>query len=137
MERSVPFNIILDELNISRSSAHTPMFQALVNYRLAMTKEVKPFDTGTLTITDGEEGRNLYDITFSFLESQTGGLGVTLDSSASIYDAHATNTLVNMYHAIPNLFFHLVTAYNILRKEGVPLGKMDYLTPFIGKHVSE
>ncbi|KAH0599076.1 hypothetical protein MHUMG1_03191 [Metarhizium humberi] len=40
-------------------------------------------------------------------------------------------------YAIPNLFFHLVTAYNILRKEGVPLGKMDYLTPFIGKHVSE
>ncbi|EXU95756.1 hybrid polyketide synthase-nonribosomal peptide synthetase-like protein [Metarhizium robertsii] len=100
LERSVPFNIILDELNISRSSAHTPMFQALVNYRLAMTKEGKPFGTGTLTITDGEEGRNPYDITFSFLESQTGGLGVTLDCSASIYDAHATNTLVNMYQFV-------------------------------------
>lgn len=40
-------------------------------------------------------------------------------------------------YAIPNLFFHLVTAYNILRKEGIPLGKIDYLTPFIRKHVSE
>lgn len=43
---------------------------------------------------------------------------------------------VNGY-AIPNLFFHTTTAYGILRKEGVPLGKMDYLTPFIGKYVSQ
>ncbi|KHN97197.1 uncharacterized protein MAM_04794 [Metarhizium album ARSEF 1941] len=40
-------------------------------------------------------------------------------------------------YAVPNLFFHLATTYNILRKEGVALGKMDYLLPFIGKHVSE
>ncbi|TGO33961.1 hypothetical protein BHYA_0219g00190 [Botrytis hyacinthi] len=29
--------------------------------------------------------------------------------------------------AIPNFYFHVVTAYNILRKEGVPVGKFDYL----------
>lgn len=33
--------------------------------------------------------------------------------------------------ALPNVFFHLVTAYDILRKQGVPLGKMDYLAPFL------
>lgn len=31
----------------------------------------------------------------------------------------------------PNVFFHLVTAYDILRKQGVPLGKLDYLSPFL------
>ncbi|KAG6021859.1 hypothetical protein E4U41_002379 [Claviceps citrina] len=36
---------------------------------------------------------------------------------------------------IPNLFFHVATAYNIMRKEGVPLGKLDYLTPFLTKHL--
>ncbi|KAJ6781253.1 hypothetical protein PWT90_08890 [Aphanocladium album] len=41
----------------------------------------------------------------------------------------------NAGYATPNLYFHLATAYNILRKEGVPLGKMDYLTSFLGKHV--
>lgn len=34
-------------------------------------------------------------------------------------------------HVLPNFFFHLTTAYNILRMKGVPLGKMDYLTPFM------
>ncbi len=29
--------------------------------------------------------------------------------------------------AIPNFYFHLTTAYNILRNQGVEIGKMDYL----------
>jgi hypothetical protein len=29
--------------------------------------------------------------------------------------------------AIPNFYFHVTTAYDILRHKGVPLGKMDYL----------
>ena len=31
--------------------------------------------------------------------------------------------------AIPNFYFHVVTAYAILRSKGVPIGKMDFLTP--------
>ncbi len=30
-------------------------------------------------------------------------------------------------HAIPNIYFHVTTAYNILRHNGVELGKRDYL----------
>lgn len=30
-----------------------------------------------------------------------------------------------------NIFFHVTTAYGILRKEGVPLGKVDYILPFV------
>jgi hypothetical protein len=30
-------------------------------------------------------------------------------------------------HAVPNFFFHLTTAYAILRHNGVPIGKKDYL----------
>jgi uncharacterized protein len=32
-------------------------------------------------------------------------------------------------HALPNFFFHLSHAYAILRHNGVPLGKRDYLGP--------
>jgi hypothetical protein len=31
--------------------------------------------------------------------------------------------------ALPNFFFHYVTAYDILRHYGVPIGKKDYLGP--------
>ena len=30
-------------------------------------------------------------------------------------------------HALPNFFFHLTTAYAILRHNGVDVGKRDYL----------
>ena len=33
---------------------------------------------------------------------------------------------------IPNFFFHVTTAYDILRHRGVPLGKLDYLGPMPG-----
>ncbi|KAJ5506609.1 protein of unknown function DUF1993 [Penicillium expansum] len=33
--------------------------------------------------------------------------------------------------AIPNFYFHVVTAYEILRVKGVQLGKMDYLSEFM------
>jgi hypothetical protein len=32
--------------------------------------------------------------------------------------------------ALPNFFFHVTTAYDILRHKGVPVGKRDYLGPF-------
>lgn len=31
--------------------------------------------------------------------------------------------------ALPNIFFHLVTAYGVLRHKGAPIGKLDYLGP--------
>lgn len=31
------------------------------------------------------------------------------------------------HHALPNFFFHLVSAYNLLRQGGVDLGKLDCL----------
>jgi hypothetical protein len=43
---------------------------------------------------------------------------------------HAVQTTTNTYvlgYAIPNLMFHLTTAYDILRMKGVELGKADFL----------
>ena len=43
----------------------------------------------------------------------------------------ATRTMVAqaylLHWAIPNVFFHVTTAYDLLRQAGVPLGKGDYL----------
>jgi hypothetical protein len=34
-----------------------------------------------------------------------------------------------LHHMLPNLYFHVTTAYNILRHNGVEPGKKDYLGP--------
>lgn len=36
--------------------------------------------------------------------------------------------------ALPNFFFHVTTAYDILRHNGVPIGKTDYLGRFDEEH---
>ncbi|WP_369010855.1 DUF1993 family protein [Salmonella enterica] len=38
-------------------------------------------------------------------------------------------------YGMPNFFFHIQAAYSILRAKGVPLGKTDYLSPFMGPFV--
>lgn len=42
-------------------------------------------------------------------------------------DMHFTGEGYARLYAIPNFFFHVATAYNILRANGVPLGKADYM----------
>ena len=52
------------------------------------------------------------------------GPGKTADLTGATY-AHRL--------ALPNIYFHVNTAYGILRKEGVPLGKGDYFAGFYPK----
>jgi hypothetical protein len=54
-------------------------------------------------------------------------LGLGSRGTVNITGADYTNG-----HFLPTIFFHLTTAYDILRKEGIPLGKADYTGPFNG-----
>lgn len=38
-----------------------------------------------------------------------------------------TGIMMLLHFTLPNFYFHITTAYNILRHNGVELGKMDYL----------
>ncbi len=56
-----------------------------------------------------------------------------IDLEQSLYLEMPGRTYVNDF-LIPNFYFHLVTAYDILRMAGVPIGKRDYmmhLVPFV------
>ena len=60
---------------------------------------------------DAMDGREAAEVV---LQTRNGSLNFT-----------ATDYLLSF--AIPNFFFHITTAYDLLRHNGVPLGKMDYL----------
>jgi len=45
-------------------------------------------------------------------------------------DIHFTAQSYLLNHAFPNFFFHVTTAYGILRHNGVEIGKWDYLGKF-------
>ncbi|MBU1361576.1 MAG: DUF1993 domain-containing protein [Gammaproteobacteria bacterium] len=43
------------------------------------------------------------------------------------HELHFTAERYLLQFALPNFFFHLTTAYGVLRHSGVPVGKLDYL----------
>ena len=58
-----------------------------------------------------------------------------IDLGESLYVELSGSAYVNEF-LIPNFYFHMVTAYDILRMTGVPIGKRDYmmhLVPFVKK----
>ncbi len=59
-----------------------------------------------------------------------------IDLGQSLYIELPGNAYINEF-LIPNFYFHMVTAYDILRMAGVPIGKRDYmlhLVPLIRKN---
>jgi len=50
---------------------------------------------------------------------------ITWQTRTSTRNMQGTSYLFN--HVLPNVFFHVATAYDILRQAGVELGKLDYL----------
>ena len=50
---------------------------------------------------------------------------VVLQTARGEFEFTGASYLVT--HGIPNFYFHMTTTYNILRHNGVPLGKIDFL----------
>ncbi len=53
-----------------------------------------------------------------------------IDLGENLYIELSGNAYVNDF-LIPNFYFHMVTAYDILRMAGVPIGKRDYMMHLI------
>ena len=62
---------------------------------------------------------------------KAGQIDGTEDKTVSWQSRSSTKSMQGLpyltSHVLPNLYFHVTTAYNILRHNGVELGKMDYL----------
>lgn len=59
-----------------------------------------------------------------------------IDLGQNLYAEMSGSAYVNDF-LIPNFYFHMVTAYDILRMAGVPIGKRDYmmhLLPFVKRN---
>ncbi|GIJ83245.1 nonribosomal peptide synthase [Aspergillus pseudoviridinutans] len=67
---AVPFGYILDQLNIPRSSQHTPIFQIMVNYRMGEVMNL-PMGDAYLKYVDAVQARSPYDMTINITPSAT------------------------------------------------------------------
>ncbi|GME34422.1 Beta-ketoacyl synthase [Neofusicoccum parvum] len=93
----VPFDLILDQLNVARSRAHSPLFQVGVNYRMNDLLTI-PFGDCQLQIAAVEDAKNPYDISFSITQSANGTCMVDITCREDLYTAGAPRMLLDVYN---------------------------------------
>lgn len=130
----LPFDVLLKELNVPRSSHHSPFFQAFFDYRQG-AQEKHTFDNCLLEMQEAHPGRTAYDITLDVTDSAAGTL-VAFRTQTSLYDQAATELLCDMYIGLIDVLskatsvswsdVELFGADQITHAVAVGRGKFDY-----------
>lgn len=92
----LPFDVLLSELNVGRSSTHSPFFQAFIDYRQGHQEEQT---WGNCQLRMSEEvhtGKTAYDITVDVTETDVAAF-IMFRGQKSIYDLEATQLLCDTY----------------------------------------
>lgn len=93
----LPFDLLLDELNVPRSNAWAPVFQVFMNYRLIVREHA---DKNWAGCHIGEEkwysARSGYDVSLEIVEDREGTI-LAVHVQKALYDVEAAELLVRSY----------------------------------------
>ncbi|PTB70126.1 hypothetical protein BBK36DRAFT_1107986 [Trichoderma citrinoviride] len=92
----VPFDKLLDELKVPRSTDHSPLFQVVLNYKMGSTQSVPLAECQAQTIRF-EDARNAYDLSFEVESFPDGGVLLSLKTQDYLYTDHDLRTILNTY----------------------------------------
>ncbi|KAK8016704.1 hybrid NRPS/PKS enzyme [Apiospora rasikravindrae] len=91
----LPFDVLLNELNVARSSTHAPFFQAFFDYRQG-AQENHPWGNTQWEFQEVHPGRTAYDITLDVTDSGSGSL-IIFRVQKGLYDLTAAKLLMETY----------------------------------------
>ena len=92
----LPFDVLLDILDVPRSASHSPLFQACINYRQG-AQETLLFGDCKLDGLKLESGRTAYDISLDITEDRKAEPIIKLKKQSSLYSQEDTETLMKSY----------------------------------------
>ena len=92
----VPIDLILERLDMQRSSAYTPLFQVAFNYRVGDLLQRK-LGNCTMGLMRYEDTKKPYDLTFNITQTSEGGNFVEVCSNDYLYSAAATEIVMNTF----------------------------------------
>ena len=91
----IPFDVVLDELDVPRSVLHSPLFQVLVNYRMGSTKRVRLGDC-EIDLQARTDAKTPYDIVLSISEDFEGRCWLTFATRRDLYDEDSSQLLMKL-----------------------------------------
>ena len=98
----LPFDVLLKELNVARSSSYSPFFQAFFDYR-QQTSDRQTWCNCKFDLDQMHPGRTAYDISLDVADLGS-DVHVTLRVQKNLYDLTAGNLLLETYeHFVQSL----------------------------------
>lgn len=91
----LPFDVLLSELKVERSSMHSPFFQAFFDYRQG-TQEVQPWGNVQMAYHQVHPGRTAYDVTLDIIDNPD-AVYLAIRVQQSLYDLTAANLLLETF----------------------------------------
>ena len=92
----VPFEVLLAELDVVRSAAYSPLFQAFIDYRQG-AKEKMSFGECQLETIEFEAGKTAYDLSLDIIDDAAGQPLLMMMTQASLYSKQDTQILLDSY----------------------------------------
>jgi hybrid polyketide synthase/nonribosomal peptide synthetase ACE1 len=123
----LPFDVLLKELKVPRSSSYSPIFQAFFDYRQG-AQEKQAFGNCEFQVETVHPGRTAYDITLDVTDSASNSTLVMFRTQTSLYDQAATDLLMKTYTNLLEVFSRDVS----LQVEQPPLFSDDQLNHALG-----
>ncbi|KAL8310555.1 hypothetical protein RB597_010414 [Gaeumannomyces tritici] len=99
----VPFNVILDDLAVPRSTSHHPLIQAFIEYRPARKIQFAGI-TGEIPPNNTSHARTPYDIELNVNENHAGDVTVSIGLQSSLYSASAAELVLGSYTTLLECF---------------------------------
>ncbi|ORY13581.1 hypothetical protein BCR34DRAFT_599754 [Clohesyomyces aquaticus] len=99
----LPFDALLEKLDIPRSAAHSPLFQVWMDYR-PFRPDYMPTMFGGEASGTQTVGRNGYDLTLDVNEINGTDVRISFRTQKYLYSASATKTLFDSYMRLVKAF---------------------------------
>ncbi|KAI4210919.1 MAG: hypothetical protein LQ351_006238 [Letrouitia transgressa] len=99
----VPFDLILERLNVPRSSSHSPLFQVAVNYRIGDMMQAPLGEEIQLELDAHLDAKSPYDIVFNITQQNPNRICLLeITCRDSLYDSRTSSQLMDMYTRLLN-----------------------------------
>ena len=92
----LPFDVLLDELKIPRSTTHNPLFQVLMNYKMGSNRSVHLGECQAESF-GFEDARNPFDLQFDVENATDGTTSITVTTQSHLYSDADLSTVLKIY----------------------------------------
>ncbi|KAJ5427409.1 lovastatin nonaketide synthase [Penicillium cf. griseofulvum] len=92
----LPFNALLDNLTVDRSSSYHPLFQVFLDYRPGIPESWKMGDIEVQRL-DWSYGKNAYDINLDIMENASGTAFITINAQEYLYGQPEVEILMKVF----------------------------------------